>query len=111
MAGDLAAGALDRLVAERERAELERRKKPAADALGWVGIVVARDPDPVAAALQASQRGAVGVGQTRRTASVVEAVAQRHNHARRIARDQRREPCQRGRRVVGRQQHATGGEA
>ena len=86
-------------------------KKPPADAFGRIGIVVAGDPDPVAAALQASQRGAVGVGEPRRAAAVMEAVAERDHHARRIARDQRAEPRQRRRRVVGRQQHAARGEA
>ena len=111
MAGDLAIGVLFRLVAKRQRADLERRQKPPADAFGRFGIVVAGDPDPVAAALQAPQRRAIGVGEPRRAAAVVEAVAQRHHRARRVARDQRREPGQRGRGVVGRQQHATRGEA
>ena len=111
MAGDLAAGALGRLVAEGERAERERRQEPPADAVGRIGIVVAGDPDPVAAALQAAQRRAVGVGEPRRPAAVVETVAERDHRARRVARDQPRQPRQRRRGVVRRQQHAARGEA
>ena len=61
MAGDLAvAGFARRLVAERQRAERQRRGESAADAVRRVGIVIAGDPEPVAAALQRGERRAVG---------------------------------------------------
>ena len=89
VAGDLAAGVLGRLVAEGQRAERERRAgtarrcpRPGRDR----GCRRSRSSRGRAAA---PQRGAVGVGEPRRPAAVVEAVAQRHHDARRIARDQR----------------------
>ncbi len=57
------------------------------------------------------KRRAVGSGDTARSAAIMEAVAERDDEARRIARDQLREPGKRRRRVVGRQQHAAPSEA
>ena len=109
--GDLALSVLDRLMAERQRTDLEHRKESSANAFGWIRIVIAGDPDPVTAALQPAQRGAVGVGEAGRTAAVVEAVAQGHNDSWRITRDQRGKPRQRRRGIIGGQQDAAGGEA
>ena len=53
MAGDLARRrAGGGLMAERQRAERQRRGRHAADIPRRLGIVIAGDPDPVAAALQ-----------------------------------------------------------
>ena len=79
--------------------------------VGRLGIVVAGDPDPVAPALQRGERGAVRRREPRRPVAVVEIVAQRDDDARRIVRDQPREPRQRFGGVVGRQQHAAPREA
>ena len=90
MAGDLAVGVLAPARWRKVSAPTASvAQEAAADALGRLGIVIAGDPDPVAAALQAAQRRAVGVGEARRAAAVVEAVAERDHHARRVARDQR----------------------
>src|ERR1700728_1441669 len=59
MAGDLAVARPPfRLMAKRQRAERERARKGAADAVR-LRIVVAGDPNPVAAALQIEQCGAM----------------------------------------------------
>jgi hypothetical protein len=61
VAADLAVGGFAGwLVAEREHADPERFEVDAADARHRLRIVIAGDPDPVAAALQAGQGGAVG---------------------------------------------------
>ena len=73
--------------------------------------MIAGDPDPFAAALQDAQGFAVGVGEPRRSAAVMEAVAQRDDAARRIMRDKTRKPRQRRGGVIGRQQHAARGKA
>ena len=68
MSGDLArGGAGRRLVAEEQRADGERlapsrRGRPA----GGLGIVVAGDPEPVAARHQRGKAGAERLGQARR---------------------------------------------
>ena len=72
-------------MAERQRPDRERGGRHAAEAVDRLGIVVAGDPDPVAAALQRAERRAV-LAPTVRAVAVVEAVAQRKHRARRIAR-------------------------
>ena len=59
MAADFAGGA-GRQMTEGQRAERQRFLEHAADAVGRLGIVIAGDPDPVAAALQSMQALAVG---------------------------------------------------
>ena len=103
MAGDLARNAA-RQMAEGQRADRQFGDKAAADIGGGFGIVIAGDPDPVAAALQGVQGAAVAVGKPRRTAAVMETVAQRHDDARRVVRDQPGEARQCGGAVVRRQQ-------
>ena len=60
MAGDLAiGGAGGGFVAEGEPADGEAVEAHAGEAGGEIGIVVAGDPDPVAAGLERGERGAV----------------------------------------------------
>ena len=82
----------------------------AADAVGQVGIVIAGDPDPVAAALEQGERRTIAAAHARRSMTVMKAVAQRDDKTRHIALDQARQPRQRRRRIVRRQQHAALGE-
>ena len=93
-------------MAERERPDGDGRGECPADAVGRIGIVVAGDPDPVAAVLERRDRGAVRHGEARGTAAVMEAVAERDHASRRITHDQPREPGERRRGVIGRQQRA-----
>ena len=72
--------------------------------------MIAGDPNPVAAALQALELDAIEVGHAQRPVIVVETVAQRDENARRIVLHKTREPPQRRRRVVRRQQDAALGE-
>src|SRR5688572_18278597 len=60
MTGDLILVAARR-VAEDERAERQRFGRRAAEAPHRLGIVIARNPDPLSAALQADERIAVAV--------------------------------------------------
>ena len=66
----------------------------AADILGRLRIVIAGDPDPLAAALKRAKTLAVAIEQPRRAAAVMKTVAQRGDEARRILRDQARQPRQ-----------------
>ena len=94
-----------RQVAKGQRADRQRRLERAADVVGRFGIVIAGDPDPVAAALQRAQmcRGrrrdsrAGPPPSWKLSPSAIDA-------ARRVTRDQAREPRQRRRGVVRRQQ-------
>ena len=78
VAGDFAIARLRRrFVTERQRAERQGLGKPAADIVGRIGIVIAGDPQPVAAALQRFEPGAADVAHARRSAAVMKTVAQR----------------------------------
>ena len=110
VAGDLGLGARQRLVAQGERSELHLLEHLAADALGQDPVVVARHPDPVAAALHARQRRPLLVAETLRAADVVEAVAQGDHRAGAVSLHRVRERDQRLAGVVGRQHHAAPGE-
>ena len=110
MAADFAGGA-GRQMAEGQCAEHERLAERAADAVGRFGIVVSRDPYPVAAALHRHDIVAILVAEPRRPAAIMETVAERDDHARRIARDQLCEARQGGGGVVRRQQHPARGKA
>ena len=95
MAGDLAVGFLTlRRVAEDQRPDRKHRGRNTAEVADRFGIVVAGDPDPVAAALQRAQHRAIVLRHTLRTAVVVEAVAERDHKPRRVTRDQRAKPRQ-----------------
>src|SRR5579885_3784977 len=76
-----------RQMPERDAAERERVVEYAADARDGRRIVVASEPDPLAAALQREQAIAVGARKPRRAAIVVEAVAESEDDARLVARD------------------------
>ena len=97
-------------MAERQRAERERAREHAADALARIGVVIAGDPHPVAAALQLMKLRAVGRGKPGGAAAVVEIVAERDHDAGGIARDDRAESFQRRRGIIGRHQHAAHGK-
>src|SRR6185437_1316655 len=87
MSGDLAV-LPGRQMTEGERAERERDGETAADILRRFRIVIAGDPDPVAAALKRGKFRAVTVREPRRAAAVMEAIAKRNDATRRITRDQ-----------------------
>ncbi len=110
MAGDLASLAL-RFMPEGERPDRDCGREHAADTDGRIGIVVAGDPEPVAALLQGADRFAIFGTQPPRAVAIVETVAEREYRARPVAHDRFAKPRQRRRRVVGRQQRAMAREA
>ena len=73
-------------------------------------IVIAGNPDPVAPHLECRDSIAIGRGQPLMGIAVVKTVAECNHHARVMPCDDGSEPAQRRHRVVGRQQHAAGGE-
>ena len=81
MSGDLGLACLPRVGSCRKTMAPigTQAAKHAADADGRIGIVVAGDPDPVAAALQRRKRVAILVGQALRPVAVMEAVAEREH--------------------------------
>ena len=91
-----------RLVAKGKRADRQRIGETAADILRQIRIVIAGDPNPIAAALQALELDAIEVAHAQRPVIVVEAVAQRNQHARRIVLDEPRQSSQGRRGVVRR---------
>ena len=99
-----------RLMPKRQTAERQNIGEPAADIVAPVGIVIAGDPDPIAAVLQRFERDAAAIAHSRRAAAIVKAVAERNDTTRRVALDEPGEPRQGRRRVVRRQQHAARGE-
>ncbi len=98
MAGDFTRSA-GRLVTERNRANSNFMSDHAAEIGRQRGIVIARNPDPVAPRLQRRDRVAV-----------MKAVAERNHHARIMPRDHGGEAAECRHRIVGRQQHAAGGK-
>lgn len=110
VAGDLALRA-GRLVAEGDRADSDFVRDGAAEIARKDGIVIARNPDPVAACLKRGHGGAVLGRQALMRGAIVKAVAERDDDSRIMAGDDGSEPAQCGERVVGRQEHAAGGEA
>src|SRR6478609_2480946 len=72
--------------------------------------MIAGDPDPFAAALQRTQRVAVAIPQPRRAAAVMKAVAERHDAAWRVVRNQMRQPRECCRGIVRRKQLPTRGK-
>ncbi len=72
-------------------------------------IVVARDPEKIASALEIGEGAAILVRHALAGAHVVEGIAQRHDGARGKAHHDGRQPRQGGGGVVGRQQHAARG--
>ena len=111
MARDLAVARLfGRLVAKRQRTERQNIGEPSANAVRRIGIVIAGDPDPIAAALEGFQRGAIAARHAQWAMVVVEVVAQGDHETRRVALNEAREPRQSRRCVVGRQQHAALGK-
>src|ERR1700674_4049430 len=94
-----------RLVAGGKGADPEHLVGAAADAV-HVRVVVAGEPDPVAAALQCGKVRAVLLGETAGPLAVMEAVAERDQRLRGKARDHVGKAQERRRSVVGRQQLA-----
>ena len=68
--------------------------------------MIARDPDPIATALQRRKRHAADIGHARRPAAVVKAIAECDDEPRRIPLDETRQSAERRRRIVRRQEHA-----
>src|SRR5260370_12278310 len=68
MTGDFAgAGLRRRLVAKPQRPETERGGKNAAKVMGGIGVVVAGDPHPIAAARKLLEFGTISGGKPRRS--------------------------------------------
>ncbi len=75
------------------------------------GVVVARNPDPVAPHLQRRERIAVGFGQPLMGGAVMKTVAECNHHARVVPRDDSGKATECRHRIVRRQQHAARREA
>ncbi len=108
--GDLAGGA-GRLMTECQGTNRQHCMEAATDAVGRFRVVIAGDPDPLAPSLERGQRGAVRRRDPPGSVSVVETVAERDHHARRIAGDESRDPRERPARIIWRQQDAARREA
>ena len=87
MAADLADGA-GRQMAKGQSIERQRFGECSTNARGWLGVMIAGDPDPVAPALKTEQVVTIVGGKPRRAAAIVEAVAERQHATRRVLRDQ-----------------------
>ena len=74
------------------------------------GIVIARDPDPVAPRLQGGDGVAVGADSRSMRVAVMKTVAERDHHARVVPCDHGGEAAKRRHRIIGRQQHAARGK-
>ena len=88
-----------RLMPEGQRPDRDRRREHAADAGRGIGIVIAGDPDPVAALLQRAIASRSCGAQPLRAVAIMEAVAERKYRARPVAHDRLAKPRQRRRRV------------
>ena len=110
VAGDFA-GRPGRLVTKHDRADRDFAGDHAAEIGRQRGIVIARNPDPVAPRLQRRDGVAVRRGQPVMGVAVVKTVAERDHHARIMPRDHGGEAAERRHRVIGRQQHAARGKA
>jgi hypothetical protein len=76
MAGDFARACLRyRLVAKPQWPETERRGKNAAKVTSGIRVVIASDPDPVAAALKLHELGTIGCGKARRPVLIMKTVS------------------------------------
>ena len=98
-------------MAKRNRADADFAGDDAAEIGRQCRIVIAGDPDPVAARLQRRHGVAVRRGQPLMGGAIVKTVAERDHHAGIVARDHGRKTAQRRRGVVRRQQHAARGKA
>ena len=95
-----------RLVPKRDRPNRDFGGDHAAEIGRQRGVVIARNPDPVAPYLQRRQRIAVRFGQPLMGGAVMKTVAERDHHARVVPRDDSREATECRHRIVRRQQHA-----
>ena len=93
-----------RLMPKGNRAKFDFVQTFATEIGRYAGIVVAGDPDPVAAALQAAQGLAVGGGQTAIGPGIVKGIAERHA-TRGVDSDEGRKARQGRGRIVRRQKH------
>ena len=84
--------------------------KYATDPVGGLGIVVARNPNPVAPALQLCQIVTIRIAQSRWSTNIVKTVAERDNAPWRIIRYQVRQARKRTRGIVGGKHLAACGE-
>ena len=108
MAGDLAGRGLgQRRVTEAERPSAMLGEMPAAER-DRPGIVVARDPDPVAPGHQHKEPRHIGFRQAPGARHVVEAVPEAEHRRGREAGDLSAEPVEGLGGLVGRQQRAAG---
>ena len=100
-----------RPMAERQGTKRNLYLENTANVRGRLRIVITGEPDPLAAALKHGDIFTILPAQSRRTAAIVEVVAECEYAARRVIADQTGKPHQCFRGVVRRHQHAAGGEA
>src|SRR5690242_10926545 len=100
-----------RQMTERQGPHSQCISKAAPNTICRIRIMIARYPDPFSAALHDVQAFAVACAEPSRTTTVVEAITERYDTARRIVRDQMRQVSQSGRRVIGREQLTPRGKA
>jgi hypothetical protein len=109
--GDLAGGGNERrLVAEGEAGIVQFVSGLTGQVDGAVRIVVAVDPDPVAAAREFGNLRTEDIRQMGRADAVVEIVAEADNDGGIVPRDDGFQHLERGERIVGRQHHAAARE-
>ena len=87
-------GSFRRLVTKGNGPDRQRIGETAADIPRQIRIVIARDPDPVAPALQPLELDTVEVAHAQRPVIIVEAVAERDHDTWRIMLDQPRQSPQ-----------------
>src|SRR5215475_1549596 len=83
-----------RQVTERQRSDSQRISKAAPDTVCRLRIMIAGNPDPFTAALHDAQAFAIACTEPGWTATVVEAIAECHDAARRIVSNQMRQVSQ-----------------
>src|SRR5260370_32653317 len=110
MAGDLARLPA-RPVAQGQRSNRKRRDEVAAYRADRIGIVVACDPDPIAAALERDGRSSVRRRDANWAMPIVKAVAGCDDGPKRVSGEDQRQPRKRTGSGIGWQHHASRSEA
>jgi hypothetical protein len=108
--GNLALGA-GWFVAKNQAANRKRSAKAAADAGGWIGVVISGKPDPIAPTLQPRKRRSIARSHAGGTLTVMKAVAERDHRTRGKTRNHDCYSCQGRCGIVRRQQNAARGKA
>src|SRR5262245_15552847 len=105
------AGIAIRFMAESQRTNFQSPVKHAANTVRRLWIMIAGNPDPLAAPLHRTQIASIVVTQAARPAAVMETVAERHDTARRKVSGQMRQARECRGRIIRRKQLATRGKA